>query len=141
MLGCRSQLVKRCPSFEGSLFSLVLSFLLYLVSIWLNVVRSRSLALRIELPHFIPLNCKLSASFFVLVSSFFFFFSLDMSLFPSIFVPLPLYGEYVVRFSSRMVLFYLVTTSWIFDMSLCENSINQSKAPTRIGKYPFSLFS
>ena len=31
-------------------------------------------------------------------------------------------------FSSRMVLsfFYLVTTGWIFDTSLCGNSINQS---------------
>ena len=25
-----------------------------------------------------------------------------------------------------MVFFYLVTTGWIFDISLCENSINQS---------------
>ena len=29
-------------------------------------------------------------------------------------------------FSSRMVSFYLVTTGWIFDISLRENSINQS---------------
>ena len=28
--------------------------------------------------------------------------------------------------SFRMVSFYLVTTGWIFDISLCENSINQS---------------
>ena len=26
----------------------------------------------------------------------------------------------------QLVFFYLVTTSWIFDISLCENSINQS---------------
>ena len=32
-------------------------------------------------------------------------------------------GEYVVRSSFRMVFFYLVTTGWIFDISLCENSI------------------
>ena len=25
-----------------------------------------------------------------------------------------------------MVFFYLVTTGWVFDISLCENSINQS---------------
>ena len=28
--------------------------------------------------------------------------------------------------SFRMVFFYLVTTGWIFDISLCENSIDQS---------------
>ena len=27
--------------------------------------------------------------------------------------------------SFRMVFFYLVTTGWIFYISLCENSINQ----------------
>ena len=31
--------------------------------------------------------------------------------------------SYVLSF--RMVFFYLVTTGWIFDISLCENSINQ----------------
>ena len=36
-------------------------------------------------------------------------------------------GEHVVRvLSFRMVFFYLVTTGWIFDISFCENSINQS---------------
>ena len=29
-------------------------------------------------------------------------------------------------FPFRMVFYYLVTTGWIFDISLCENSINQS---------------
>ena len=29
-------------------------------------------------------------------------------------------------FSFRMVFFYLVTTGWIFDISLRENSTNQS---------------
>ena len=29
-------------------------------------------------------------------------------------------------FSFRMVLLYLVTTGWIFGISLCENSINQA---------------
>ena len=52
------------------------------------------------------------------------------------FVPFPLSlckesTSYVI--SSRMVFFYLVTTGWIFDISLCENSINQSKTM-------FSLF-
>ena len=32
--------------------------------------------------------------------------------------------SYVLSF--QMVFFYLVTTGWIFDISLCENSINQS---------------
>ena len=32
--------------------------------------------------------------------------------------------SYVISF--RMVFFYLVTTGWIFYISLCENSINQS---------------
>ena len=32
--------------------------------------------------------------------------------------------SYVLSF--RMVFFYLVTTGWIFDISLCENSINKS---------------
>ena len=35
-----------------------------------------------------------------------------------------LLSEYVVHFS-RMVFFYLVTTGWIFYISLCENSMNQ----------------
>ena len=57
-----------------------------------------------------------------------FFVYLDMSLFPSIFL-------YHCRFSCvwrvrrsfvpfRMVCFYLVTTGWIFYISLCENPIN-----------------
>ena len=44
---------------------------------------------------------------------------------------------YVLSF--RMVLFYLVTTGWIFDISLCENSINQSnenQASLRIYTFP-----
>ena len=54
---------------------------------------------------------------------------LEMSLSPSIFFPL-LFSlcmestPYVLSF--RMVFFYLVTTGWIFGISLCENSINQS---------------
>ena len=47
------------------------------------------------------------------------------------FVPLPLSlcmesTSYVLSF--RMVFFYLGTSGWIFDSSLCENSINQSRA-------------
>ena len=47
------------------------------------------------------------------------------------FVPLPFSPcmestSYVLSF--RMVFFYLVTTGWIFDISLCENSINQGSS-------------
>ena len=57
------------------------------------------------------------------------FVYLEMSLFPNIFfVPFPLSvcigsTSYVLYF--RMVFFYLVTTGWIFDISLCENAIIQ----------------
>ena len=57
------------------------------------------------------------------------FVYLEMSLFPSIFfIPLPLSlclesTSYVLSF--RIVFFYLVTTGCIFDISLCENPINQ----------------
>ena len=34
------------------------------------------------------------------------------------------YTSYVLSF--RTVFFYLVTTDWIFDISLCENSINST---------------
>ena len=37
-----------------------------------------------------------------------------------------LYGEYVVRCFLPNGVFYLVTTGWIFDIILCNNSINQS---------------
>ena len=37
--------------------------------------------------------------------------------------------SYVISF--RMVCFYLVTTGWIFDINLCENSINQSMSAKR----------
>ena len=33
--------------------------------------------------------------------------------------------SYVLSF--RMVFFYLVTTDWVFDISLCEKSINKNK--------------
>ena len=49
-----------------------------------------------------------------------------MSLFPSIFCNIAAFslnGEYVVRSFLPNGVFYLVTTGWIFDISLCENSI------------------
>ena len=68
----------------------------------------------------------LSAPFFVFVSSFFpLFVSLEVLIFPSIFVPLPFSlcmksTAYVFFF--WMVFFYPVTTGWIFFIILCENS-------------------
>ena len=52
-----------------------------------------------------------------------------MSLFPSVFVPLPFSlcmesTSYV--FPYRLVFFYLVTTDWILGISFCDSSINQS---------------
>ena len=52
-----------------------------------------------------------------------------MSLFPSIFCTIAvfsLYEEYVVRFALPGGVFLLVTIGWIFYISLCKNSINQS---------------
>ena len=77
-------------------------------------------------------NAGVSIATRVFFFSFFLFVYLEMSLFPSIlFCTNPafsLYGEYVVRsFLPDGVFFYLVTMGWIFDISLCENSINQSK--------------
>ena len=76
---------------------------------------------------YIPNNCLRPFRF----CFFLFSVSLDMPLFPGIFVSLPfslctvLYGmestSYV--FSFRMV---FSTTGWIFDISLCEYSINQT---------------
>ena len=53
------------------------------------------------------------------------FVSLEMSLFRAFFVPSPFSlcmesTPYVLSF--RMVFFYLVTTGWIIDISLCKNS-------------------
>ena len=70
------------------------------------------------------------------VSFFFPFVSLEMSLFPSIFVPLSFCPctestSYVSPF--HIMLFYLVTTWLDFDIMsllLCKNSINQSKICT-----------
>ena len=78
---------------------------------------------------FVLLFCFLTTTIVRVLFSFFHFFvlfsSLEMSLFPSIFVPL-LFSlcmestSYV--FSFPMVFFYVVTTGWIFEISLlCEN--------------------
>ena len=51
-----------------------------------------------------------------------------MSLFPSIFCTIAVfssYGKYVIRSFLPDGAFYLVTTGWIFDISLlCENATN-----------------
>ena len=58
-----------------------------------------------------------------------FFFFLRCRFFRVFFVPFPLSlcmesKSYVLSF--RMVFFYLVTTGWIFYISVCDSSINQS---------------
>ena len=53
-----------------------------------------------------------------------------MSLFPSIFCTIAVSswnGEYAVRSFLPDGVFYLVTTGWVFDSSLCENSINKKQ--------------
>ena len=66
-----------------------------------------------------------------LSESFSSIFSREMSLFPSIFCTALSFSlcmestSYVLSF--RMVFFYLETTGWIFDVSLCENSIQSKK--------------
>ena len=54
---------------------------------------------------------------------------LEMSLFPSTFCTIAvkcLYGEYVVCFPFQLVIFHLVSTGWIVDISLREKSTRQS---------------
>ena len=85
----------------------------------------------------LPNNCL--GLLFIFVSSFFLFLW-RCRFFPSIFVPLPPFCLCMVEstyllFPFRMVFFYLVTTGWIFYISLlCKNSINQSKQGLRIGQ-------
>ena len=60
----------------------------------------------------------------------YFFVSFKMSLFPSMFVPLPfslLYREYVVDIFLPDGVFQPCDTGWIFYIALYENSINQYK--------------
>ena len=59
--------------------------------------------------------------------SFFPFLSWATLLFPIFFLPFSLCIESTsYGLSFRMVCFYLVTTGWIFDIRLCENSIKVS---------------
>ena len=56
----------------------------------------------------------------------FYFFLFGGVAFSKYFSAFSLCGEYVVHsFLPDGVFFYLVTTGWIFDISLCENLINQ----------------
>ena len=71
----------------------------------------------------VPIATHVSFFFFF----FFFFLFIWRCRFFRVFFPVSLCMEstsYVLSF--RMVLSYLVTTGWIFDISLCENSSNQS---------------
>ena len=75
----------------------------------------------------VPIATRVSFNLF-----FSFFVYLEMSLFLSIFCTISafsLYGKYVVRsffLPDGVFHSYLVTTGWVFDISLCENSINPS---------------
>ena len=63
------------------------------------------------------------------VSFFFALVVLEMLLFTSIFCTIAVFsfcGEFVARSFLPDDVFFFVTTGWIFDMSLCENSSNQS---------------
>ena len=65
--------------------------------------------------------------FFLSFFHFSFFFYLNMSLFSEYFCTIAAFslnGEYVVRSSlPNGDFFYLVTTGWVFEISLCENPI------------------
>ena len=72
------------------------------------------------------------ASIATRVSFFLPFVYLEMSLFPRIFCTISAFScmesaSYVLFF--QIVFFYLVTMGWNFDISLRENSINQSRRP------------
>ena len=68
----------------------------------------------------LPIATRVS---FFYVSPFFVY--LEMSLFPSIFSAFFAWRVRRTFFPPGWCFFYLVTTGWIFDISLCENSINQ----------------
>ena len=77
-----------------------------------------------------PFIQQLSAFFSRYVSLFLLFFG-DIA-FPEYLCTIAvfsLYGDYAIRFfsPSGWRFFYLVTTGWIFDISLCENSINRRR--------------
>ena len=80
--------------------------------------------------HKLPNNCL--RPFLFLFLYYVYYVSLELSLFLIFFVPLQFSlcmettSSYV--FSFRMVFFYLVTTGWIFYISLCENSIKKSQS-------------
>ena len=76
-----------------------------------------------------PFKCRRPDSHTRFFLSFSLLFILRCRFFRVFFVPLPFSlcmdsSSYVLSF--RMVFFYLVTTDWIFDISLCGNSISQS---------------
>ena len=65
----------------------------------------------------------------VIFLSFFPFVYLEMSLFPIFFCAVTVFSFYEITsyvLSFRMVIFYLVTTGWIFEKSSIDQSINQS---------------
>ena len=102
-------------SFSGVTF--VLFCFVFVFYAFLEAAALRSIVLRYAGA---PIATRVSFSFFGDVASseyFFVPFSLSLCMEST---------SYVLSF--RMVFFYLVTTGWIFYISLCENSINQNRS-------------
>ena len=116
-------------SFFGVMFVLFFSFSYFCLFIQAAVLRSIVVPRQ---PH------AGTEQLSVVVASFlffcYFFCSLEMSLFPSIFIPFPfLYGEYVVRFSLPDGVFPPCDHGLNFwHQLICENSINQSNQSQRV---------
>ena len=113
------RLVCRCHG----VFSLVLRFFLFCFVFCLYHIYAvveagarRSIVLRYA---GVPIATRVSFLLFIWRCRFFEYF------FRFLFV-IGEYGVYVLSF--RMIFFYLVTTGWIFYISLCENSNNHSRA-------------
>ena len=111
-------------------FSLVFSLVCF-ASFFVSIL---SLKPRPFVQSSVPIATRLS---FFLSFCLFFVYLEKTSLFPSTFFfyhfrflfvwTIEYCTSYVISFRMMMVFFYLVTTGWIFDVSLlCENSINQS---------------
>ena len=105
-------------------YFVLLRFRLY---VFVEAAALRSIVLRYA-------GARITARFFVLVLERCRFFRVFFAPFP-----LSLCMEstsYVLSF--RMVFFYLVATGWIFDISLCENSVNQSGGVLRMSQRAFT---
>ena len=123
--GCRDCLSLVLPLFCFVLFCFRL-FAFTKAAALRSIVLRYSICMRPDSHTQLPNNSLRDFSF--LFVPFLWFFG-DVT-FSEYFVPFPFsllfYGEYVVCFPLPGGVFYVATTGWIFDISLCENSINQS---------------